>query len=209
MKQILYIQILLLTTSMVISAQTQQGDPSGWFGNETLSIGNGKYSSTHPEEGFGDFRLIGWSETGLIAYLFNPMTSVACETEETLYIYDLVNNYQVWRKFACSVDWTDPQDRTVKECIGKLTEYQIKPATAITLKPMDTKIERADSTIKVFQIKGDQQLLLASLKLQKDCFSMLEADGYLVSPLNENLYAVLLPYLCDIEDVCVLGWEGK
>ena len=158
---------------------------------------------------YGDLQVIGWSNTGLLAYIFSPITVLACEWEQYFYIYDLVNNKQITRIFACSVDWSDTYNNTIREIINKLEENNIKPGDNQKLNQIDTRIERSIPNFEIYLTKQDQEILLFTLKNTSELYNILKADGYLVSPFDQNLKAVVFPCREGVEDVYVFGLKNE
>ena len=214
MKKLIKIMSILLVISTYTFSQNENKPDFNirdWFQEDSIKIriGIGENIIQENHEDYGEFKLIGWSKNGLIAYMFFPMTSVACETEDYFYIYDLKNNKEIWYKFACSVDWTDPDNKTVNEIINKLNEYDFYPGNNQRLNSIETKIEKKDSIINLYQIRSNENILMHSLNIKERYYNIIQSDGYLISPFDENLYAILFGYYQDIENVYILGFRNE
>ncbi len=93
--------------------------------------------------------------------------------------------------------------------INKLEENNIKPGDNQKLNQIDTRIERSIPNFEIYLTKQDQEILLFTLKNTSELYNILKADGYLVSPFDQNLKAVVFPCREGVEDVYVFGLKNE
>ncbi|MFC2152846.1 hypothetical protein ACFLSE_10010 [Bacteroidota bacterium] len=208
MKKSNYIILALLFFSLNGFTQTDsklQTDNNSWFGDKskTISIEINKNRKELYEH--ADFKFVGMTQDGLIAYINFPMTSIACETEEYFFIYDLTKNQIVWRKFACSVDWQDKENKTVSEIIEKLDYYNFEPVNLPEVHVIKTEIVESDSLISIYYFDSESKKILTIYKKGQNVYRVHEATGYFISPFDSKLKIFILPAESDIEEVFVYG----
>jgi len=211
MKRRLYIISALFLFTLTVFSQIEskvQIDKIDWFGDNPKIVSIEINKNEEFTEKFGDFRFVGMTENGLIAYIFSPLTVVACEWEEHFYIYDLINNKLVWEKFACSVDWKSVENKTVKECAMKLNEYKFKSIDIPKINSIRTEISENDSLISIYFIDNESKKLLTTVKKEQANSKIYEAIGYFNSPFDKDLFILIFPSSDDIEDVFVYGLKN-
>ena len=163
MKKSRYLFLVFLFFSLICVAQTDSKfivDDSIWFGNKSNTISIELNKNRKEPYRHADFKFVGMTQDGLIAYINFPMTSIACETEEHFFIYDLIKNQIVWKKFACNVEWQDNEDITVLEIIEKLNYYNFEFLNLPEIHNINTEIIESDSLISIYYFDNEGKSLL-------------------------------------------------
>jgi hypothetical protein len=187
------------------SAEHHLSKKIDWFKNDLVEIKAQDSVDSSRMIDYGGFRLVGWSKNGLIAYIFSQLTTIACEREERFYIYDLKNNKSVWQMFACSVDWNNSNNKYVSDCIDHLIANGFTPANSIFIKPIKTKVSVKDS-VNYIEIYGNKRQKFTTITPQKYPFCQIQnACGYITSPYDKKLLAIIFPSSCAVETVFIFG----
>jgi len=207
MKKNLIIFLGLLFFSLTGFAQTDSYSQTDnkWFGDKSKTISIEVNKNRKEPYRHGDLKFVGMTQDGLIAYINFPMTSIACETEEYFFIYDLNENEIVWRKFACSVDWQDKENKTVLEIIDKLNYYNFESLNLPEIYAINTEIVESDSLISIYYLDNEIKNLLTVYEKGQNVYRVHKATGYFVSPFDPKLHIFILPAESDIEEVFVYG----
>jgi len=187
------------------SAEQPLSKRTDWFKNVPVKIKSPDAVDSSQMIYFGDFKLVGWSKNGLIAYIFSQSTTIACDREERFYIYDLKNNKLVWQMFACSVDWNNLNNKYVSDCIDHLVVNGFTPSNSILINPIKTKVSVKDS-INYIEIYSNKEHKVTTATPQKYPFCKIQKScGYITSPYDKKLLAIIFPTSCDVETVFIYG----
>jgi len=206
MKKSNYIILALLFFSLKGFTQTDnnmQIKTVDWFSDSvnTLNI----ESNENKNKEFGELKIVGWTENGLIAYIFSPKTTLLHDKEECFYIYDLINNKFVWEKFSYNVDWNNSENEIVAECIVKLYEYNFVKNTFPELNPSNVRILQIGDFTKVIDNTGEKMKVLLSVDSRYKTCEMFKTIGYFVSPFDKELSVFIFPIQCELEKVWFCG----
>lgn len=135
--------------------------------------------------------------------MYYSIANIACEEDEHLVIYDLIDNKEVWRKYSCSFRSEDPY---VIEFIEMLEKFEIKKTKNNSQGEIDTHIEEDDDKIYVYVKDSTNNNLVAKYEKSYQISKMFKSYYCFVSPFYDDLIAVVFPIIReDIESLLIMG----
>ncbi len=162
---------------------------------------------------YGELKIIGFSNTGYVAFSFDPNTVIVCDSEPQFYIYDLNNNMMIYDIIICDAYDTIHQNDQKTELLAvldhKLDSLEIlKTENHILNEENQFEIFNGDTIIQI----NHQDKLVKTINVggsYEEFYRVYESCGNIKSPFDKSLKAIFFPADSDIESILVLGMKNK